>query len=178
MKLESMFHQLLGLGAEWEVTGLALREADGIVEIHVAETEALGPKAHCPEDGGTVVCYDHRQERRWRHLNIFEYRCEIVCELPRGKCGRCGKVATIPAPWEGVTKHFTLAFEAMALLLMRDMPVKSTAGFVGEHDTRLWRVMLRHVKEAREEKDMSQVDAVCCDELSIRKGACLHLGFR
>jgi transposase len=170
MKLESMFHQLLGLGAEWEVTGLAVREADGTVEIAIAETEALWTTARCPEDGSGLFGYDHGKERRWRHLNIFEYRCEIVCRLPRGKCGKCGKVTTIRAPWEGLTKHFTLAFESMALLLMRESPVKTVAAFVGEHDTRLWRMLDRHVEKAREEKQMGEVDAVCCDELAIRKG--------
>lgn len=53
---------------------------------------------------------------------------------------------------------------------MRDMPVKRVAGFVGEHDTRLWSVLHRHVDRAREKKDMSEVTAVCCDELAIRKG--------
>lgn len=170
MKLESMFHQLLGLGAEWEVRGLEVREADGIVEIRIGETPALWSRARCAEDGAALAGYDHGQERRWRHLNIFEYRCEIVCRLPRGKCGKCGKVTTIAAPWEGLTKHFSLAFEAMALLLMREMPVNSVAGFVGEQDTRLWRVLHRHVDKARGEKDMSAVDAVCCDELAMRKG--------
>ena len=36
-------------------------------------------------------------------------------------------------------------------------------------DTRLRRIILRHVQEAREEKDMSQVDAVCSKELFIPK---------
>jgi len=85
MKLESMFHQLLGLGAEWEVTGLEVREADGTVEIRIAETEALWTSARCPEDAAILTGYDHGKERRWRHLNIFEYRCEIACRLPRGK---------------------------------------------------------------------------------------------
>ena len=170
LKLESMFPQLLGLGAEWEVKGLEVREVDGTVDIRIAETKTLWTNARCPEDRAVLVGYDHGQERRWRHLNIFEYRCEIVCRLPRGKCGKCGKVVKIPAPWEGLTKHFTLAFESMALLLMREMPVNSVAAFVGEHDTRLWRVLHRHVEKARVEKDMSCVDAVCCDELAMRKG--------
>jgi transposase len=170
MKLESIFHQLLGLGAEWEVRGLEVRAADGTVEMRIAETEALWSRARCAEDGAVLAGYDHGKERCWRHLNIFEYRCEIVCRLPRGKCTKCGKVTTIAAPWEGLMKHFTLAFESMALPLMREMPVKSAAAFVGEHNTRLWRVLNRHVQTARKEKDMSTVDAVCFGELAIRKG--------
>jgi transposase len=170
MELEALFHQLLGLENSWEVTGLKVREDDGSVEISIRETEALWSSCPCPADGASLKAYDHGQERRWRHLNIFQYRCEIVCRLPRGKCAQCGKVTTVKAPWEGLTKGFTLAFEAMCLLLMRDMPVARVAGFVGEHDTRLWAVLHRHVEQARQKKDMSEVTAVCCDELAIRKG--------
>lgn len=170
MELEALFHQLLGLEDSWEVTGLTVRDEDGTVEIVVRETSALWSTQQCPSDGAALSAYDHGESRRWRHLNIFEYRCEIVCRLPRGKCRQCGKVTTVKAPWEGLAKGFTLAFEAMCLLLMRDMPVKRVAGFVGEHDTRLWSVLHRHVDRAREKKDMSEVTAVCCDELAIRKG--------
>lgn len=103
-------------------------------------------------------------------LNIFEYRCEIVCALPRGRCPKCRRVRTVKAPWEGLSKGFTLAFEAMCLLLMRGMPVRAVGRFVGEHDTRLWRLLHRHVESARKRKDMSQVEAVSCDELAIAKG--------
>jgi transposase len=170
MKLEVLFHQLLGLGAEWEVTGLTLRQEDGIVEIRVRETGNLWASTRCAVDQAPLRGYDHAEERRWRHLNLFQYRCEIVCALPRGRCATCGKVTTIQAPWEGLTKGFTLAFEAMCLLLARDLPVAALARFVGETDQRLWRMLTRHVDKARETKDMSQVEHVCCDEVSIRRG--------
>lgn len=170
MKLEETFHQLLGLGDEWKVTGLEVKESDGTVEIKIAETTALWNQVKCPEDGNALKLYDHAPVRRWRHLNIFQYRCEIVARLPRGRCKQCGKVSTIEAPWEGLTKHFTLEFEAMVMLLMKNMPVNTVADFVNEHDTRLWRILNRHVEAAREKKTMENVDAVCCDELSTRKG--------
>jgi transposase len=170
MKLEMLFHQLLGLGREWEVTGLAVREADGVVEIGIRETPQVWATLRCEADGAALSGYDHGAERRWRHLNIFQYRCEIVCALPRGRCPTCGKVSTVKAPWEGLTKGFTLAFEAMCLLLLRDLPVNALARFVGETDTRLWRMLQRHVDKARAQKDMSQVEHVCCDEVAVRKG--------
>lgn len=85
-------------------------------------------------------------------------------------CGKCVRIRTISAPWEGMSKGFTLAFEAMCLLLMRDMAVKRVADFVGEHDTRLWRVLKGHVDTARLNNKMDKVSAICCDELAIRKG--------
>jgi transposase len=170
MKLESLFHQLLGLGLNWEVISLRVLEPDGTVEIGIRETGELWKEQKCAVDGHALVGFDHAQERRWRHLNIFQYRCEIVCKLPRGKCVKCGKIRTISPPWEGLSKGFTLAFEAMCLLLMRDMPVNRVASFVGEHDTRLWRMLNRHVEKARKDKKMDNVTAICCDELSMRKG--------
>jgi transposase len=167
---EALFHQLLGLGENWAIAGLRVRAEDGTVEIAVQETPQLWYGVSCEADGGALRPYDHGRERRWRHLNIFQYRCEIVCALPRGKCGKCGSVKTVAAPWEGLGKGFTMAFEAMCLLLLRDMPVARVAEFVGEHDTRLWRMLTKHVDKAMAEKDMSEVTAVCCDELAIRKG--------
>lgn len=55
-------------------------------------------------------------------------------------------MTTIAAPWEGLTKHFTVAFESMALLLTREMSAKSAAAFVG--DMRLWCVLNGHLQTA------------------------------
>jgi hypothetical protein len=110
----------------------------------------------------------------WRHLNVFQHRCEITCRLPRGKCRQCGHVHRVRPPWEGLSMHFTKEFEAFALLLMREMPMSKVAELVGETDTRLWRMLFRQVAAAYAEADFSNVCcvAVCCvgvDELSVRK---------
>jgi transposase len=108
----------------------------------------------------------------WRHLNVFEHRCEIRCRLPRGQrvCDPAGKVYRVTPPWEGLAKHFTRSFEAMALLLLRQMPVAAVARHVGETDTRLWRMLHAHVAKAWPKVDWSGVACVACDELSARKG--------
>jgi hypothetical protein len=33
----------------------------------------------------------------WRHLNVFQHRCENTCRLPRGKCRQCGRVLSAAA---------------------------------------------------------------------------------
>jgi hypothetical protein len=60
--------------------------------------------------------------------------------------------------WEGLSKHFTKEFEAFALWLMREIPVRKVAQMVGKTDTRLWRMLF------------SQVCCVGVDEMSVRKG--------
>jgi transposase len=170
MTPEKLFHELLGLGLKWEVVESRFEREGSTVVLIIRETERLWKTERCPKDGGYVFCYDHTEEVVWRHLNVFQHRCEIHCRLPRGKCRQCGKVYRVRPPWEGLSTHFTKEFEAYALLLMREMPVARVAEVVEETDTRLWRMLFRHVDAAYKEADFSSVCCVGVDELNIRKG--------
>ncbi len=44
---------------------------------------------------------------------------------------------------------FALLFETMVMELAKQMPVKALAASVGEHDTRLWRILHPYVDESR-----------------------------
>jgi len=154
----------------WEVVESRFERERGTVCLEIAETVSLWDSVRCPRDGGLVYCYDHTEVLSWRHLSVFQHRCEITCRLGRGKCRQCGHVFRVRPPWEGLSTHFTKEFEAFCLLLMREMPVSKVAEAVGETDTRLWRMLFRHVEAAYAEADFSQVCCVGVDEMSIRKG--------
>jgi transposase len=147
-----------------------LRLRAGRFFLEIRETAKVWDWVRCPQDGGLVFCYDHTEMLTWRHLNIFQHRCEITCRLPRGKCRQCGHIFRVRPPWEGLSTHFSKEFEAFALLLMREMPVSKVAALVGETDTRLWRMLFRQVDAAYAEKDLSNVCCVGVDEMSVRKG--------
>jgi transposase len=170
MTPEKLFRDLLGLGLSWEVVESRFERESGAVFLEIRETDALWDSVRCPKDGGLVFCYDHTEVLTWRHLNVFQHRCEITCRLPRGKCRQCGHVFRVRPPWEGLSTHFTKEFEAFALLLMREMPVSKVGEVVGETDTRLWRMLFRQVEAAYAEADFSQVCCVGVDEMSVRKG--------
>ena len=55
------------------------------------------------------------------------------------------------------------------MALAPEMPVAAIARLVGEHDTRLWRIVRHHVAEARAGVDMSAVSSVVVDETSRAK---------
>jgi transposase len=167
---EKLFHELLGLGLNWEVIASRFDRESGTVSLEIAETPRLWETTRCPKEGGLVFCYDHTEVLTWRHLNVFQHRCEITCRLPRGKCRQCGHVFRVRPPWEGLSSHFTKEFEAFALLLMREMPMRKVAEVVDETDTRLWRMLFRQVDAAYAEADFSNVGCVGVDELSVRKG--------
>ena len=170
MTPEKLFHELLGLGLNWEVVESRFERESGTVFLEIRETARLWESVRCPEEGGLVFCYDHTEVLTWRHLNVFQHRCEITCRLPRGKCRQCGHVFRVRPPWEGLSTHFTKEFEAFALLLMREMPMSKVADVVGETDTRLWRMLFRQVDAAYAEADFSNVCCVGVDEMSVRKG--------
>jgi len=80
---------------------------------------------------------------------------------------RCTRVTP---PWEGRSKHFTQEFEAFALTLMREMPVKRAGQILGESDTRMWRMLFAHVKAAHARLSFDNVVWVGADEMNRRKG--------
>ena len=170
MSPEKLFPELLNLGAAWRVGEIDF-DPDGRVLIRVEETEAFWREGRSifAEDGA-VKCYDYVGGVCWRHLNVFEHRGDIVCRLPRAPCLKTGKVYRVTPPWEGLSKAFTKAFEALAILLMREMPVCPAAGLINETDTRLWRLLRAQVEHAWPCVDWSEISIVGCDELSARKG--------
>lgn len=138
MNPEELFGQMLGLGDAWEVTEARYQESEKRFVLRVRETDRLWPRERCPHDGATGIrCYDHVGDLEWRHLNVFDKECLLVCSLPRGQCGQCGRVYRVTPPWEGRSRHFTKGFEAFALTLMREMPVKKAGEILGETDTRM-----------------------------------------
>jgi len=170
MTPEKLFHELLGLGLKWEVSESQFDREKGTVILEIKETERLWDSQRCPKDGGLVFCYDHTEGLVWRHLNVFQHSCEIHCRLPRGKCRQCGHIYRVRPPWEGLSMHFTKEFEAYALLLIREMPMARVAEVCGESDTRLWRMLFKHVDAAYAEADFSNVCCIGVDEMSVRKG--------
>src|SRR5579862_3330620 len=122
----------------------------------------------CPQCRHRCGSYD-RVEKRWRHLNFFQYRCELRAQVPRANCPEHG-VHLSEVPWARAGSGFTLLFEAMVMLLAGQMPVSEVARVVAEEDTRLWRLIQRLVEEAHAKEDWSEVSAIAIDETSARRG--------
>lgn len=158
--------QLQGTG--WRVSATEFQGEPPQLELHL-EHSSEG-RVLCPECGERCATYD-TVEKRWRHLNFFQYRCELVARVPRANCPAHG-VKLTGVPWASPGSGFTLLFEAMAMLLAGQMPVAEVARITGEEDTRLWRLIQRLVEAAHARKDWSQVRAIAIDETSTRRGRC------
>jgi len=169
MTPEATFGQLLGLGKAWRVVEAGLEASSSTFVLSVKVTAELWPEESA-RAGTKVTCHDHVEPMQWRHLNVFNKECVIVCALPRGRRGDDGKVFRVTPPWEGRSKHFTQEFEAFALTLMREMPVKRAGQILGESDSRMWRMLFAHVKAAHDRLSFDNVVWVGADEMNRRKG--------
>ncbi len=58
-----------------------------------------------------------------------------------------------------------LLFEQALLTLVREMPVKACARYVGVNDKRLWRVIKHYVEQALTKMDLSALKEIGLDEL-------------
>ncbi len=76
----------------------------------------------------------------------------------------------VEVPWTRPGSGFTLLFEGLVMFLASMMPVAEVADTLGEHDTRIWRVVHEHVDKAVESQDLSDVTRVGVDETARRKG--------
>ncbi len=121
MTPEETFGQLLGLGNAWRVVEARLETSSSTFVLRVEETAALWPE-ESDRAGTPVNCHDHVEPMQWRHLNVFNKECVIVCALPRGRRSNDGKVYRVTPPWEGRSKHFTQEFEAFAVTLIGRCP--------------------------------------------------------
>jgi len=100
-------------------------------------------------------------------------RLDIHLDVAPGStfcCPECGILKLQSFPWSGRDSGFTLLFEAMIMVMARSMAVKAIATIVGEHDTRIWRIVHHYVDQAREMEDYSAVTTVGVDEPSSKRG--------
>jgi transposase len=163
----SLFQLALGLTPPWEVERLDFDPDRHRLDIHIGFPR--GARFLCP-DGEVDSCPVHdTAEKEWRHLNFFQHEAYLHARVPRIRCSQHG-VRQVAVPWARDGSGFTLLFEALAMLLMRKMPVKAAARLVAEQDTRLWRLLMHYVEVGREREDFSQVSQVGVDETSHRRG--------
>lgn len=167
METSHLFTLALGLSPPWAVSrqefDASKRRLDLVLDFPAGSTFP------CPLCAAASKVHD-TSEREWRHLNFFEHETFLRARLPRVKCEAHG-VRTVQVPWARAGAGFTLLFEALVMEFLRNgMTMKAVSRLVGEHDTRLWRVVEHYVEEAVARQDLSALRHVGVDETSRAKG--------
>ena len=167
MRETDLFAQALGLASPWFVDKCLFDAQQKQLDLYLDFTPGgLFACPHC--DHTDCKAYD-TEEKTWRHLNFFEHKTYLHARTPRIECPQCG-VKTVSVSWAREDSGFTLLFEAFILTLAQQMPVNAVSRLVGEHDTRLWRILHHYVEQARDEQDYSSVETVGVDETASKRG--------
>ena len=168
--IEALFTSALGLQVPWVVEDVKLDTAKRRIDF---EIRCRATRLACPACGAAAQPVHDRLRRSWRHLDFFQFEAWLHCDVPRvacGGCGGCGKTTQLGVPWARPGSGFTAAFEALALALCRDLPVRQAAAMLRCADKQLWRRIEFYVAQARALEDFSGVRIVGIDETSLRRG--------
>lgn len=172
MKTSSDLHNhyslLLGLVPPWLVTNVDLSVENRLVEIDVRWPTEY--QVECPECQRSCSIKDHREERRWRHLDTMQFQTIIKSRVPRSECPDHG-VKTVNVPWAGPNSRFTLLFEKLAIdVMIAAKSLTAAAGLLGLSWDQLHHIQSRAVARGLSRRRLDKIKYVGIDEKSFLKG--------
>ena len=167
MKDTELLQLALMLTPPWQVVSCDLDVTLNRVNIDLDFTK--GSRFICPKCSKPDCSVHDTEDKTWRHLNFFQHETYLHARVPRTDCPECG-VKLVNVPWARPDSGFTLLFEAYIMMMAPSMAVSKIGELVSEHDTRLWRILHHHVKDARSHANYSAVRKIGVDETSSKRG--------
>jgi transposase len=127
VQAEELFRVAFGFGEQWEVVDTDLDVESKRLDVRLDFVRgARFPCLVCERSCGAR----DTKVKTWRHLDFVQYSLYLTAPLPRVACPEHG-VKQIKAEWARPWSGFTLLFEALVMMMVREMPVNSVAGFSG-----------------------------------------------
>lgn len=166
MVTEKIFEAALGISSPWHIAGMGFDEKHRRLNIRI--DFEVGSRFAVAGIAGEHPVHD-TVSKVYRHLNFFQYQCDLEVRIPRVKLPD-GSVRQVSPPWAGKLSGFSLLFEAFVLLLAREMPFTGVARLTGESVHRVMAVCHRYVDAAVAATDLSELSRLAIDETSRAKG--------
>ena len=166
MNEKTLFQLALGLVDSWYVRDTKFDTEAKRLDIFLDFKR--GHAFPCPECGKSGKAHD-TEEKSWRHLNFFQHEAYLHARVPRMRCPDHG-VRLANVPWGRKESGFTLLFEALVMMLAREMPINAIAELLKVTDHRLWRVLKHYIVVDLEKMDLSELTSVGVDETAARRG--------
>ncbi len=161
-----LFEAALGIAEPWFIQGVDFDAAKKTLTIGV--DFIAGSRFAVAGIDGVHPAHD-TVTKRYRHLNFFQHECYLEVRMPRVRLPE-GGVRLVEPDWAGKLAGFTLLFEALILMLCREMPFAAVARLVNLSWHRVAAICGRYVDLALEAADFSEVARLAVDETSRAKG--------
>ena len=157
----------LGINSPWYIKEVTLDKESNHLTLFI--DFEIGSKFNCPTCDELCPVYDTKQ-KRWQHLNFWQYCCYLTARVPRVHCTKCNKTLQVQAPFAREGSGFSLLLECMMLEFAKIMPVSEVAKMFAIGDDRVWTVIHHYIPPAVMAKDWSMVSNIGIDETSHKKG--------
>src|SRR5438270_1817021 len=156
--------KILGIEPPWVVHDVEVRtQPDKVVTTSVR----YDGQACCPRCGRSAGKHDHRQ-RRWRHLDIYEYRAYVVVQVPRIRCPEHG-VVQLDVPFADGRSGFTALFERLVISLLHEMSLSAVARSLRLSWDEVDGIMARAVQRGMARRSQRELRRIGIDETSVKK---------
>jgi len=93
---------LLPMSSCWQIKDVRVNEATDEVFVELKYT-----LPYLEANSQRYKIYDHRPSRRWRHLDLWQYKTFISARLPRYKDEK-GFYHTVDIPWAESSEQMTV----------------------------------------------------------------------
>lgn len=164
---KTLYNEILGLSEPWSVTKVDLNIEEDEVYLHIGySTKSF----KCPECSTKCRVYDHRSERKWRHLDTCQMKTYLLCSVPRIKCNIHG-VKTVKIPWAESSDRATILFERFAINLLLATKNQTKAAEILRIDFKvLHHIMEKAVNRGLADREDQEIKYIGLDEKSMRRG--------
>lgn len=171
MQDTKLFETILGLQAPWHITRVTLDTTTQRVDLWAEHDETRWP---CPECQQRLPCWDHAEERSWRHLDTCQFQTFLHARIPRVQCPTHG-VKQVAVPWAGPRARFTQLMERLVIdVILQGSTLTGACRMLRITWDEAWGVMARAVARGQARKTARAVRYYGVDEKAFRKGQRYH----
>jgi transposase len=161
----SLYNHILQLPSPWYTSAVELIESESSILVTINyQSKAKFP---CPKCQKLCDSYDTRK-RRWRHLDICQYKTIIESEIPRISCKEHG-VLTIQVPWAEQSSRYSIIFERTVLEWAQECSILSLSRRLRISWTAINGIMYRGVKRGLKRRWEVNCKHLSVDETCIGK---------
>lgn len=161
-----LFEAALCIAEPWFIQGVDFDAAKKTLTIGV--DFVAGSRFAVPGIDGFHPAHD-TVTKRYRHLNFFQHECYLEVRMPRVRLPD-GGIRLVEPDWAGKLAGFTLLFEALIIMLCREMPFAAVARLVNLSWHKVAAICGRYVDLALAQADFSEVRRLAVDETSRARG--------
>jgi len=161
-----LFEAALGIASPWYITGVEFDVERKTLAIHV--DFVAGSRFAVPGVEGAHPAHD-TVTKSYRHLNFFQHECHLEVRVPRVRLPD-GGTRQVEPDWAGRLAGFTLLFEALIMMMCREMTFAAVSRLVGLSWHQVVAICKRYVELGLEQADFSEVKRLAADETSKAKG--------